>query len=170
MVYIVNFTTAWLGEMFREHLISPKNEVGTSLAWYEVPKFHLWRFLKDNIYQSKPRTFAALAAVTTKKIQASTQEKYAFVHQYFQLNGAYPKHVILLILIFLFQLWDQIVTDPKMLFAYLSINVISITLSFMALDLCPIILFKKLWNILSYIKIQVHFLLYSLHKGHALLY
>ena len=39
------------------------------------------------------------------------------------------------------------VADYKMLSFYLSINEISMTLLFVALDFHPIILFQKLWNI-----------------------
>ena len=48
-----------------------------------------------------------------------------------------------LLLTFLFHIWDKIIANPKMLFFYLSGNVIFITRRFVVLDLLSLILFRK---------------------------
>lgn len=48
------------------------------------------------------------------------------------------------LLIFSFPVWDELLSVRKILSFYLSRNVMSITPSFVVLDLCPIILFQKI--------------------------
>ena len=65
-----------------------------------------------------------------------------------------------LLLKYLVHIWDWMVADPKISSFYLSINVISISLSFIVLDLCPIILVQKFWN--THTHTHTHFLSLSL--------
>ena len=78
------------------------------------------------------------------------------VQQRLKLNGGHLEHVFLCILLtFLVHVWEWMMTHPKMSSFYLSINVIFITLSFVVLDLCLIILFKKIVEHRIYIYIYI---------------
>ena len=57
--------------------------------------------------------------------------------------------ILVLLSTFLVDVLDKTVADLKILFFHLSIKVIFITLLFEGLDLCPIIFFQKLSNLLS---------------------
>ena len=65
----------------------------------------------------------------------------------------------------LLTVWDKMLVDPKMFLFNLLMNAMFIILSFVVLDLCPIILFQKLGNTLYMVIVLFNLLPYVKNKA-----
>ena len=122
-------------------------------VWRHIMKlslFFLWGFIKD-IYQNNTHTIAVLKAAITEKTQVTTQEECGCVIN----NTAYR---IQLCLGLNNRRLEHVPKGSSEHFWFMfetkwypftfQLNVISITLSFVDLDLCPLLLFHKFLSIL----------------------
>ncbi|GFO20935.1 transposable element tc3 transposase [Plakobranchus ocellatus] len=96
-----NESLTWLRQRFPDRLISRRcdPEWAPHSPDLNLPDFHLWGYLKDNVYINNPQTIPDLKAVITQKIRQIPREECVRVignfarrlaEQWFQQDGATP--------------------------------------------------------------------------------